>query len=248
MPSRPLLIGQYVPPSVQVGERVTCLYRDALCVVTSISSAPICWPRVRALESKGGSGLWVCDELVRAIRTESAAAIKHWFGVSDGAVWRWRKAFGVGGRATTKGSKRAILAAAKKGALSMKEKEWTDEELDAKSEMAKRLGLKPTGRWKGREWTPAQVALLGTDHDAVIAQKIDRTLSAVTTQRVLRKIPAFSGLVGGGRAWTNAEVAMLGREPDAVVARKIGRTLKAVQWKRAAITRHRLLHSPTSRQ
>jgi hypothetical protein len=42
--------------------------------------------------------LWVCAELAKAIRTESAAALKHHFGVSTGVVWRWRKAFGVGGR------------------------------------------------------------------------------------------------------------------------------------------------------
>jgi hypothetical protein len=37
----------------------------------------------------------VSEELVRAIRTESAAALKHWFGISTGTVWSWRRAFGV---------------------------------------------------------------------------------------------------------------------------------------------------------
>ncbi|HVS35423.1 MAG TPA: hypothetical protein VMS17_07545 [Gemmataceae bacterium] len=35
-------------------------------------------------------------ELARAIRMESAAAIRCWWGVSVGVVWRWRKALGVG--------------------------------------------------------------------------------------------------------------------------------------------------------
>jgi hypothetical protein len=98
----PPLIGSYTPPVVRIGERVTCLFRDCDCKVTSVSNARIPWPRVQPIGQRGGSGLWVCDELVKAITTESAQALKYHFGVSDGVVWRWRKAFGVGGRATNK--------------------------------------------------------------------------------------------------------------------------------------------------
>jgi hypothetical protein len=31
-----------------------------------------------------------------AIRHEAAAAIRHWWAVGIGVVWRWRKALGVG--------------------------------------------------------------------------------------------------------------------------------------------------------
>jgi transposase-like protein len=235
MPAPPPLIGSYAPPSVRKGERVTCLYRDAECVVTAISTAPIQWPRVRAVEHRGGSGLWVNETLVRAIRTESATTLQHWFGVTAGVVWRWRKAFGVGGHATTKGSRRAIRTAAQAGAATVKAKVWTLAELRAKSVTSRKLGLKPTGRWNGREWTPEQLALLGTDHDEAIARRIGRSRSAVTTQRVQRGIPAFSGWTGGGRAWTAEEVALVGTLPDREVADRIGRTLKAVQNKRASM-------------
>jgi hypothetical protein len=30
--------------------------------------------------------------LVKAIRTESVEALGHWFGVTAGVVWKWRKA------------------------------------------------------------------------------------------------------------------------------------------------------------
>jgi hypothetical protein len=148
--SRPPLIGSYAAPAVRKGERVTCLYRDADCVVTSLSNGRISWPRVRALETGGGSGLWVNEELAKAIRTESATALRYWFGVGSHAVWNWRKAFGVGGHATTPGSRKAIWSAAVKGAAAMKVKDWTDEELDRKSVIAKRWGVRP-----GQRWTPA---------------------------------------------------------------------------------------------
>jgi transposase-like protein len=174
----------------------------------------------------GGSGLWVNDELVKAIRTESAAALKLWFGVTAGVVWKWRKAFGVGGHGNTKGSKRAIRAAAKLATEALKAKEWTDAELDAKAATAKRFGHRPGVRWTpergGR--TPEQIALLGTDHDQVIAQKLGRSLGAVATQRTARKIPAFSGSPGRGQTWTVEELALLGTDHDEAVAAKIGRT------------------------
>jgi len=236
MPAVPPLIGSYTPPVVKVGDRVTCLFRDCDCKVTSISSAPIPWPRVQPIEHLGGSGLWVCAELVEAIRTESAVALKHHFGVSTGVVWRWRKEFGVGGRATTKGSKRAIRAAAQLGAKAVKARVWTDAELDKKAATAKRIGLKPV-RWAPDRggWTAEQLALLGTDHDEAIAKKLGRTRSAVTSQRTLRKIPAFSGNPGGGPAWTPEEIALLGTDTDAAIAEKTGRTWTAVAQKRGAL-------------
>jgi hypothetical protein len=38
----------------------------------------------------------VDDELARAIRQESAAAIKYWWGVGSNAVWKWRQALARG--------------------------------------------------------------------------------------------------------------------------------------------------------
>jgi hypothetical protein len=184
MPARPPLIGKYAPPAVRVGDRVTCLFRDALCVVTSVSDAPIPWPRVRALEHRGGSGLWACGELLRAIRTESAVALKVWFGASTTTVWAWRKAFGVGGRATTRGSRKAIRAAAIRGAAAVRAKEWTDAELDKKAATSKHLGLRPPDRWKGRGgWIDAQVRLLARMTDEQVARRTGRSVNAVRNKR-----------------------------------------------------------------
>jgi hypothetical protein len=236
---RPPLIGTYAPPAVKRGERVTCLFRDRDCVVTSWTNASIPWPRVQPCEQRGGSGLWVNEILARAIRTESAEGIAYWFGVSSGVVWRWRKAFGVSGTATTPGSKKAHRRVCKAGAEGIKTKEWTDEELDARSDAARRS---KQSQWFGPRWTPArgvwtaaQLALLGTDHDMVIAKRIGRTLNAVTVKRVRLKVPAYSECVGCGRAWTANEISLLGTDHDQVVARKTGRSVDAITWKRLSL-------------
>ena len=184
MPTAPPLIGSYSAPAVKRGDRVTCLYRDRDCTVTTLSDAPLPWPRVQPCDQRGGCGLWVNDELATAIRTESAAALRYWFGVSSGVVWKWRKSFGVGGHATTQGSKKAIRAAAKKGAAGVKAKVWTDAELDAKSALSKALRLRPPDRWKGRGgWTADEVKLLAIHSDAELAAEIGRSVAAVRGKR-----------------------------------------------------------------
>jgi hypothetical protein len=88
-----LLHGPYRAPRLRVGDPATCLLRDCKVVVTSWTDAPIPWPRCRPLDQPlGGSGLLLAGDLARAVRQESAAAVMHWWGVTAGVVWRWRKA------------------------------------------------------------------------------------------------------------------------------------------------------------
>jgi hypothetical protein len=75
-----LLHGPYRAPSLRVGDRATCLFRDCDVVVTSWTDAPLSWPRCRRAEGKGHPSLLVDEELARAIRTESAAAVGYWWG------------------------------------------------------------------------------------------------------------------------------------------------------------------------
>ena len=134
-------------------------------------------------------------ELARAIKTESATALRYWFGVSAFVAWRWRQTLGVSGTATTPGSRREHLAASQAGAEANKTREWTDEELDARAETSRRLDLARhfRGRWTPETgaWTTKQLALLGTVDDAQVARKLGRTANAVRVKRLRLKIPAF---------------------------------------------------------
>jgi len=190
MPPIPVLRGTYDPPAVRVGQRVFCRVRHKWCRVTSFTDAPISWPRGQPLKERGGGGVVVNATLERAIRTESAESLRHFFGVTRGVVWRWRKAFGIP-RAGTPGSAVRIAESSAKGAAAMKSKEWTAEELDRKSKLSKRLGLKPTGRWAVGGWTDEQRALLGTDDDEVIAARVGRTKGAVQAKRAVLGIEVF---------------------------------------------------------
>jgi hypothetical protein len=184
-------LGSYSTPAVRTGDRVTCLYRDAECVVTGVHDAPIPWPRCRARDARGGSGLWVDEALAAAVRTESAAALMHWFGVGPKAVWRWRKVLGAGGHAATPGTRAAVRAAAEAGGAGIRAKEWTDAELDARADLAKRLGLRPPPRWASGGWTAEQLALLGTAPDDEVAAAVGRSPTAVRVRRNRLGIPTF---------------------------------------------------------
>src|SRR5262249_30681320 len=91
-----LLHGSYRAPPLKRGDRAHCHLRDTTAVVTSWSGGRIPWPRCRADGTRGGSGLLVDDELLRAVRTESLAAVAYWWGIYPTVVSKWRRKLGVG--------------------------------------------------------------------------------------------------------------------------------------------------------
>src|SRR5207249_3511763 len=106
-----LLFGPYKAPPLRRGDRAFCLFRDCAVVVTGWSDAPIPWPRCRRLMPPvQGYGLLIDDELARAVRHESAAAVAHWWGVHRTAVRRWRAALEVS-RTNNEGTHRLVLGA-----------------------------------------------------------------------------------------------------------------------------------------
>src|SRR4051794_34498547 len=89
-----LLHGPYTAPAVKRGDRVNDLARDCEVIVTTWTDVPISWPRAKRA-GRGAPSLLVDEELARAVRTESAAAVMYWWRVSVKVVWKWRIALGV---------------------------------------------------------------------------------------------------------------------------------------------------------
>jgi hypothetical protein len=93
-PAARLLAGPYAPPALAIGEHAYCQLRGCTVVIIGHSTGRIPWPMCRPL-GRGGPGLLVDDELARAVRTESAAALRYWFGVGSGASQTWRERLGA---------------------------------------------------------------------------------------------------------------------------------------------------------
>lgn len=87
----PLLFGPYRAPDISDGWLVDWV--DGAIEVGGWTHAPIQWPRRK---KTGKHSPILCDDLIRAVMMESSAAIQHHWGVSEGTVWKWRQALGVG--------------------------------------------------------------------------------------------------------------------------------------------------------
>jgi hypothetical protein len=108
------LSGLYKPPALKVGARAVCLYRDAQVVVYGWSAGRIPWPLCYPAHTRAaGKGLLLDEELARAVRKESAAAIRYWWGVSGSTVIKWRKAVGAD-RKNNPGTQKLIRLAVQK--------------------------------------------------------------------------------------------------------------------------------------
>jgi hypothetical protein len=220
-----LLHGPYLVPRLRRGDRAFCLYRDTDVVVTGWTDARISWPRCRPLDvPRTHPSLLVDDELARAVRQESAAAVRFWWGVSVGVVWRWRRALGVT-QANNEGSRQRIQAAAEAGAARLRGVPLPPDAVERRRRTALALDL---GRYlhkgyHGPRWSDADLALLGTLTDDEVARRTGRSWNAVRQKRQERGIPNPAA----GR-WAAEEVALLGTRADDEVARGLGRSLRSV--------------------
>ena len=80
-----------------------------------------------------------------------------------------------------------------------------------------------------RHWTPEEVARLGQDTDANIAEELDRTEESVRRKRNKLGIAASREWK---REWTKAELKLLGKLTDKDVAEQLGCDRKTVITKR----------------
>jgi hypothetical protein len=190
--SRPVLRGSYTPPDLQRGDQTGCLVRDCTLVVSSWSDAPISWPRgCPAVQSPGSASLIVDEELARAVRHESAAALRYWWGVSNKTVAKWRKALGVN-RRNNEGSQVLICAATTK-ARSAQEPVRSTEYRQRQRENLRRRRLQGSAPElaMGKRWTSDEKSLLGTMPDREVASRTGHPLSSVRTMRWRLRIRCF---------------------------------------------------------
>jgi hypothetical protein len=195
-----LLHGPYEPPALKKGDRAFCLFRDADVIVTSWTAARIPWPRCRLAEGPGGgSGLLVDEEFARALRCESALAIKYWWGASQTSVWAWRKALGV--PRYNEGSARLRVELNAETAEALPGVKLPPEQVERRRRTARELGLRPDpSHVNGRPWMEEELALLGKLPDDEVARRTGRTWGAVRQRRNLLKIPTAKDY-RYGHAW-----------------------------------------------
>lgn len=159
----PALVGAYETPSLSPGDLAFCEYRRETCRVTSWTAAPIPWPRCNRVGVRGGSGLLVTGELVRAVRTETATALGYWFGICASAAWRLRTRFPS--RPGTVGHEPP-----------------PDTPCRPKPPRAGRRG-------RPGPWTAEEHALLGSVPDDEVAARTGRTVVAIRSRRSDFRIP-----------------------------------------------------------
>jgi hypothetical protein len=181
-----LLHGPFQAPTLRVGDRATCELRGDV-KVTSWSDAPISWPRCQPVGQRGGSGLLLAGDLVDAVRQESAAAVRHWWGVSAGQVWQWRKALGVT-RTNNPGTVRRQRAAAEAGAAKTRGVHLPPEQVEQRRRMAldMDLGRNLLPGFNGlnvRGWTEEEDDLARTLPAAEVARRTGRSRNAVLSRR-----------------------------------------------------------------
>jgi hypothetical protein len=214
-----LLFGPYTPPRLIKGDKVFCHFRDKLVSIIGWSDGRISWPRCCPVGDRGGGkGLLVDDELLRAVRHESATAVAYWWGVSESTAQRWRRAFDVR-RMENEGTRRLMLANVEEVVLRHRPP-------------ASATVL----------WTEDEIALLGVLRDQEVVKTTGRSLYAVRLKRESLGIknPSPYGGRFGGPPWTPAQDKLVLTLAAAEAAKRTGHTKGAVHTRRYQL-RHRKL-------
>jgi len=92
-----MIAAPYAAPPCEPGSSLRDLVRGRVRVA-GLSAAPIPWPYTHDTADGGWNSkrtLVLTGDLVRAVRTETRAAVAHWWGVDLRTVGRWRAALDV---------------------------------------------------------------------------------------------------------------------------------------------------------
>lgn len=207
------LIGRYRAPRYRYGETVTDSIRGDV-IVTRTSDAPIPWPMGKIPGSRK-PGLVIVAGLEKALRTESALAICHHWGITPQTVSKWRGLLGIDQKTA--------------GARLLRQNRLTPHLNTA------RALIDYTKPERGQKIADAKRGKPRPKHviEALRSANVGRPLS----EDHRRKIGEASRRNGirppkAGRAWTAEEDALLHGKTAADVAKATGRTLRAVYDRR----------------
>jgi len=204
-----LQFGLYSAPQVTIGQRVTCKVRGEVTIV-GISSGRIQWPIGKTIRAKS---LVVIGDLAKALRRESPSAIRYWWGVGSDAVWKWRKALGVGET---------------QGTTILRKSFATPEKIAMLNAAASAVAGQPERRAKiaaakrGKPRPSHVAAMLRTLQTGKQPTEATRARMSQSHKRKGTRPPK------AGRAWEPWEDTLLRTLPPKEVAARTGRTLTAV--------------------
>src|SRR6476646_5152388 len=89
-----LLFGPYAAPPFKYGQVLECAVYGSV-IACGLSKGPIPWPVGKRHRRAHRRFLIVTGDLERAVQREAAIAVRHWWGVSQTTVSKWRHALGV---------------------------------------------------------------------------------------------------------------------------------------------------------
>ena len=217
------LAGPYQTPRYRIGRSVQCQVRGEM-KITGTSDGRIPWPmgKVKGLNLPT---LVVYQDLAKALRVESAAAVLYWWGVSRSTVTLWRRALDV--EPLTPGT-RKLHSSNGKRLWPTKAKRM----MATNSDPERRTKNAAAHRGKPR---PPRVI------EAVRKASIGRIASAETRRRLSESQKRHQAEHPRANRWQPAEDRLVLKLKPKAVAERIGRTVVAVyhrrDWLRAATKR-----------
>ena len=195
-----LISGPYSPPVVPIGGHLKCELRGDL-KVGGYTNAIIPWP----VALNHAKQLILCGDLVRALKTESRAAVVFHFGISPQWISEYRGRLGI--ERFTPGSMRLF---------------WRTVNLARTPEARKKMSRQREGR---------KDLMLPEDREKLRAIQ-QRPKSKEWKVKMSERQQRRNFYVGHPEKWTVEELKLIGSRPDREVAKMLNRSLSAVKAKK----------------
>ena len=192
--------GPYAPPLVPIGSWLKCELRG-MVQVGGYSNGLIPWP----VAVNHPRQMILCEDLVKALKTESRVAVCFHFGISPQMVSEYRRRLGI--ERFTAGSIRLF---------------WRNVKLAASDEARAKMSRQREGRQD-----------LMTPVDRERLREIQRRPKSETWKaKMVERWQRRFTLLGKPDEWTEEELKLIGTRPDREVAKLLNRSVLAVKAKK----------------